>query len=95
MKDGKEDYLSPWRFTSSDGRFEMQFQPVLDRAACTDLKLLKSDQHQVFGTFYRNRRFGRRKCAFGARFLRICGESGKQVVARNGSLHLLAAAVEH
>ena len=51
MKDGKEDYLSPWRFTSSDGRFEMQFQPVLDRAACTDFKLLKSDQHQVFGTF--------------------------------------------
>ena len=51
MKDGKEDYLSPWRFTSSDGRFEMQFRPVLDRAACTDFKLLKSDQHQVFGTF--------------------------------------------
>ena len=51
MKDRKEDYLSPWRFTSSDGRFEMQFRPVLDRAACTDFKLLKSDQHQVFGTF--------------------------------------------
>ena len=29
----------------------MQFRPVLDRAACTDFKLLKSDQHQVFGTF--------------------------------------------
>ena len=43
FKDGREDFLAPWRFTSSDGRFEMQFQPVLDRAACTDLKLLKSD----------------------------------------------------
>lgn len=51
FKDGKEDFLSPWRFTSSDGRFEMDFAPVLDRAACTDLKLLKSDQHQVFGRF--------------------------------------------
>ena len=51
IKDGSEDFLAPWRFTSSDGRFEMQFQPVLDRAACTDLKLLKSDQHQVFGKF--------------------------------------------
>ena len=51
FKDGKEDFLSPWRFTSSDGRFEMEFAPVLDRAACTDLKLLKSDQHQVFGKF--------------------------------------------
>ena len=51
MKDGKEDYLQPWRFTSDDGRFEMDFVPVLDRAACTDVKLIKSDQHQVFGRF--------------------------------------------
>ena len=51
-KDGKEDYLEPWTFTSDDGRFEMRFHPVLDRAACTDIKLIKSDQHQVFGRFY-------------------------------------------
>ena len=51
MKDGKEDYLSPWTFTSDDGRFEMDFMPVIDRAACTDVKLIKSDQHQVFGRF--------------------------------------------
>lgn len=42
-------YMDPWRFTSSDGRFEMDFQPVLDRAAKLDFKLLVSDQHQVFG----------------------------------------------
>ena len=29
----------------------MDFVPVLDRAACTDVKLIKSDQHQVFGRF--------------------------------------------
>ena len=29
----------------------MDFRPVLDRAACTDFRLLKSDQHQVFGRF--------------------------------------------
>ena len=51
MKNGKEDYLKPWKFTSDDGRFEMAFTPVLDRAACTDFKVLKSDQHQVFGRF--------------------------------------------
>ena len=51
MKGGKEDYLSPWTFTSDDGRFEMDFAPVLDRASCTDVKLIKSDQHQVFGKF--------------------------------------------
>ena len=51
IKDGREDYLKPWTFTSDDGRFEMDFAPVLDRAACTDVKLIKSDQHQVFGRF--------------------------------------------
>ena len=51
MRDGREDYLSPWKFTSGDGRFEMDFAPVIDRASCTDVKLIKSDQHQVFGRF--------------------------------------------
>lgn len=46
-----EDYISPWKFTSDDGRFEMDFVPIIDRASCTDLKLLCSDQHQVFGKF--------------------------------------------
>ncbi len=51
MKDGKEDYLKPWTFTSDDGRFEMDFLPIIDRASNTDFKVLKSDQHQVFGRF--------------------------------------------
>ena len=42
-------YTDPWTFTSSDGRFEMDFVPVLDRAADLDFKVLVSDQHQVFG----------------------------------------------
>ena len=50
-KDGKEDYLSPWNFTSSDGRFEMKFEPIMDRFAKTDLLVICSDQHQVFGRF--------------------------------------------
>lgn len=49
--DGKDDFLRPWKFTSDDGRFEADFVPQMDRAALTDLKLLVSDQHQVFGTF--------------------------------------------
>ena len=47
----EKDFLSPWRFSSDNGRFEMDFVPVLDRASCTDFKILKSDQHQVFGRF--------------------------------------------
>lgn len=45
----KGDYMKPWKFSSSDGRFEMDFVPILDRAALTDLKVIVSDQHQVFG----------------------------------------------
>ena len=48
---GRYDYMANWTFTSDDGRFEMDFQPVLDRAACTSAGVLKSDQHQVFGRF--------------------------------------------
>lgn len=51
QREGRDDFLSPWCFTSDDGRFEMDFAPILDRAACTDVKLIKSDQHQVFGRF--------------------------------------------
>ena len=50
-KNGADDYLSPWRFTSDDGRFEMEFQPVMDRSAKINLLVLCSDQHQVFGRF--------------------------------------------
>ena len=51
VKDGREDYLSPWTFTSSDKRFEMRFEPIMDRSAKTDLGIICSDQHQVFGRF--------------------------------------------
>ena len=51
MKDGKEDYLSPWKFTSDDHRFEMDFEPIMDRCADINVGLIRSDQHQVFGRF--------------------------------------------
>ncbi len=49
--EGAPRFLEPWRFASDDGRLEMDFVPVLDRKSRTDLKLLCSDQHQVFGRF--------------------------------------------
>ena len=45
----KHSYLEPWKISSSDGRFEMDFIPVLGRAAKIDVKLITTDQHQVFG----------------------------------------------
>ncbi len=45
------DYMIPWRFTSNDGRFEMDFEPIVDRYGTFNLLLIKSVQHQVFGWF--------------------------------------------
>ncbi len=42
-------YTDPWTFTSSDGRFEMEFEPIIDRCAKIDIKFIITDQHQVFG----------------------------------------------
>lgn len=44
-------YEDPWHMTSSDKRFEMTFEPAVDRHSKTDLLLIKSVQHQVFGYF--------------------------------------------
>ena len=45
------DYLKIWKFTSTDGRFEMTMEPILDRNATVNLLIFKSIQHQVFGKF--------------------------------------------
>lgn len=45
----EDSYTKPWTFTSSDGRFEMNFEPVMDRAAKMNVVVVSSDQHQVFG----------------------------------------------
>lgn len=47
----KDSYMKPWTFTSNDGRFEMEFMPLLDRCSKTNVLFLVSDQHQVFGHF--------------------------------------------
>ncbi len=45
------NYMEPWKFTSNDGRFELDFQPKIDRKGKLNLLLMKSIQHQVFGNF--------------------------------------------
>jgi len=45
------DYMKPWRFTSDDGRFEMDFKPLIDRYSKFNLLFIKSEQHQIFGHF--------------------------------------------
>ena len=48
---GAYDYLAPWRVASPDGRVNLTFTPILNRAAKMSLGLLASDQNQVFGKF--------------------------------------------
>ena len=49
--DGSDDLMSPWHFTDDAGRLDLTFTPILDRASKTDVKIICSDQHQVFGRF--------------------------------------------
>ncbi|MFZ4615192.1 MAG: DUF2804 domain-containing protein [Rectinemataceae bacterium] len=45
------DFLAPWRARSGDGRFDLTLTPSLDRASSTNLLVIASIQHQVFGSW--------------------------------------------
>lgn len=42
---------APWTFSSNDGRFRMDFKPIVNRHQTTDLGLFKTAQDQVFGLY--------------------------------------------
>lgn len=48
---GQDDFLKPWKFRSKSGDIALTFEPVLDRYSHSDLIVIKSIQHQVFGKF--------------------------------------------
>ena len=50
-KHGKDDYLKPWKFRSSDGSIDLIFTPILNRHAAMNVLVLKSIQNQVFGRY--------------------------------------------
>lgn len=49
--DGKEDFLGTWTFTSSDGAIDLIFEPIIDRYSNSNIVVIQSLQHQVFGYF--------------------------------------------
>lgn len=53
-KDGKDDFMSDWTFTSSDKRFEMKFKPTINRHSNANVIVISSNQNQVFGKFSGN-----------------------------------------
>ena len=48
---GNDNFMETWSFISDDGRFEMYFEPIINRKAYTTAIILSSDQNQVFGKF--------------------------------------------
>ena len=48
---GSDDFLKPWKFRSKTGDIALTFEPILDRYSNSDVLIIKSIQHQVFGKF--------------------------------------------
>ncbi len=45
------DYMRPWKFTDSEGRLDLDFAPFKERIARTDLVVIASMVHQMFGRY--------------------------------------------
>jgi hypothetical protein len=45
------NFMQPWRMVAPDGRLELEFTPFLERVAKSNLLLVNSEVHQMFGTY--------------------------------------------
>ncbi len=45
------DYMKPWHFTDTQGRLDLIFTPFKDRTAITNLGVIFSEVHQIFGRY--------------------------------------------
>ena len=45
------DYMKPWRFTDREGRLSLEFTPFKERVARTNLGVIFSEVHQMFGHY--------------------------------------------
>lgn len=45
------DYMQPWHFTDDEGRLDLIFTPFKDRTAQTNLGIIFSEVHQMFGRY--------------------------------------------
>ena len=49
--EGKEEYLKEWKIYSRDNCIDLSFTPILNRAADSNVFIIRSNQNQVFGKF--------------------------------------------
>jgi hypothetical protein len=47
VDENQKEWLKPWTFSSSDGRFEMKMEPIMDRHT----RGPQGPSHQVFGYY--------------------------------------------
>jgi len=45
------DYMKPWHFTDNQGRLDLTFMPFKERIAKTNLGIITSEVHQMFGHY--------------------------------------------
>ena len=45
------DYMKPWKFSDTEGRLDLVFTPFKDRTAKTNLGIITSEVHQMFGRY--------------------------------------------
>ena len=50
-KNGEDDFLGEWKFTSEKGDINLTFKPILNRHDDTNVLIIRSKQNQVFGLF--------------------------------------------
>jgi hypothetical protein len=46
-----ENYMKPWHFTDNEGRLDLTFTPFKERLARTNLGIIYSEVHQMFGHY--------------------------------------------
>ncbi|MBP7689122.1 MAG: DUF2804 domain-containing protein [Thermoflexales bacterium] len=46
-----QDFKRPWKMTSPDGRLDLEFTPFIERVAKTNLAIITSEVHQMFGRY--------------------------------------------
>lgn len=47
-----QDFKQPWRMVAPDGRLDLTFMPFVERVATTNLLLIASTVHQLFGRYH-------------------------------------------
>ncbi len=48
------DYMKPWNFQDNQNRLSLEFVPFTERVATTNLAIIQSDVHQMFGRYSGN-----------------------------------------